>query len=342
MPPESNPSSFRRGRFTRSLSLVLAAVAVCLSAVSANNGVSGEQANQSAKIDDVELAVATPAKFGAYAPPAPEQGLQAITALEQAITRPVQVVSFYQAWGDGDHSVFHPEWVSAAATGGRDVLLTWEPWVSGGAPDQPNFSFDRILAGQYDGYIRSWARGIRSYNGTVYLRLMHEMNGTWYPWSGVTNGNTPAKYISVWRRIHTIFKNNRVTNVRWVWSPLVDDVPSTNKFEQYYPGSAYVNVLALDGYNWGDSEPGYGGWRSFSTVFSSAYSRISALGSHPIWIAETSSAAEGGDKTQWVRDMFNALPTQFPRVSAVVWFNLAVAGQRDWRATSPAEVAAAF
>lgn len=293
-----------------------------------------------ARIENVVLAATAPAKFGMYMPPAPEQGLAPLIEVESALNRPVEVVSFYQAWGDGDHSVFRPEWVQTAASGGRQVLLTWEPWVSGGSATQPDFSLDRILNGSYDAYIKSWARGIRAYGGLVYLRPMHEMNGNWYPWSGVVNGNTPAKYIAAWKRIHGIFKRARVSNVQWVWSPLVDDVPSTNNFEKYYPGSAYVNVLALDGYNWGTSQPGYGGWRSFDGVFSNAYSRISKLGTQPIWIAEVGSATEGGDKAAWVRDMFNRLPTAYPRVAANVWFN--VLKERDWRATSSPDVALAF
>ena len=120
---------------------------------------------------------------------------------------------------------------------------------------------------------------------------MHEMNGSWYPWGGTANENSAHDYVRAWRRLHGIFARVGAANVRWVWSPLVEDVPATpgNAFERYYPGSRYVDVLALDGYNWGTSVPGFGGWRSFDAVFASAYARIVRLGSQPVWIAETAS-----------------------------------------------------
>ena len=39
-------------------------------------------------------------------------------------------------------------------------------------------------------------------------------------------------------------------------------------------------------------------------------------------IAETSSSEDGGSKADWIRDAFQTqLPTRYPNVKAVVWFN---------------------
>jgi beta-mannanase len=170
---------------------------------------------------------------------------------------------------------------------------------------------------------------------------MHEMNGNWYPWGGSVNANSAAAYVRAWRRLHGIFRDVGARNVRWVWSPYAEDVPATadNVFERYYPGRAYVDVLALDGYNWGSVMPQHGGWRSFDEIFGRAYRRLARLGPQPIWIAETASAPEGGDKAGWIRKMF-ASQHRYPRLRAIVWFN--VDKERDWRATSPASAAKAF
>jgi beta-mannanase len=147
--------------------------------------------------------------------------------------------------------------------------------------------------------------------------------------------------VRAWRHLRAIFDRAEATNVRWVWSPCADDSPAqrANAFERYYPGAAYVDVLALDGYNWGTSAEGLGGWRSFDQIFASPYARLTRLGTQPVWIAETASDAAGGDKPAWVRDMF-ASAARYQRIRAVVWFN--TLKERDWRATTPEGCAAAF
>lgn len=289
-----------------------------------------------------------PVLFGAYAPPAPESGLAAVRELERAIGRRLDMVLWYQHWAGWGQS-FNPSWVRRASAGGRLPLLTWEPWVPG-SPEQPDFRLTRIADGAFDDYVREWALAIKAHGKRVYLRPMHEMNGWWYPWAGTANGNSAWEYVRAWRRLWHLFDRVGADNVRWVWSPLSDDLPATpeNAFERYYPGAGYVDVLALDGFNWGTSTPaegadpsviGHGGWRSFEEVFRTAYDRITQLGPQPVWITETASDSVGGDKAAWVREMFASLPS-FPRIRAVVWFN--ALKERDWRATSSPDVAEAF
>ena len=59
------------------------------------------------------------------------------------------------------------------------------------------------------------------------------------------------------------------------------------------PAREYVDVLSLDGYNWGSKHPEYGGWQSFEQIFGDAYKRLTKLGPQPIWIAEVGSAPAG-------------------------------------------------
>jgi hypothetical protein len=277
--------------------------------------------------------------FGAYVPPAPESGMAPVADLEASLGRRIEIVLWYQHWA-GWGPDFNAEWTAQAASGARRPLLTWEPWKPGSV-NQPKFRLKRIAEGAFDPYITTWARAIKAYGRRLYLRPMHEMNGNWYPWGGTVNRNTPRTYVAAWRRMHRIFENVGATNVRWVWSPYAMDVPAKagNRFENYYPGRRYVDILALDGYNWGGDAPEYGGWKSFRKVFRPAYKRIVKLGPQPVWIAETASNHVGGNKARWVRRMFATLPN-YPRIRAVIWFH--TVKERDWRATNPARVAAAF
>ncbi len=321
---------------TLRFSVVLAAMAAVVLAATFRAAPSTRVAFRSQVSDPREVSRrATALLFGAYAPPSPESGMAAANRLEQDIGRRLDIVLWYQHWA-GWGPEFHPEWVSAAASDGRIPLLTWEPWAPGSV-DQPEFSLRRIADGAFDSYIQSWANALTAYGGVVYLRPMHEMNGNWYPWCGGVNGNSPADYVAAWRHMHDIFVRVGVSNVRWVWSPYAFDVPADNSFERYYPGSQYVDVLGLDGYNWGATTDHR--WQSFNQIFAGAYKRIAKLGPQPIWIAETASDGTGGDKAAWVRDMF-ASAQKYPRLRAIVWFNLLK--ERDWRATSPDGVAATF
>jgi hypothetical protein len=147
----------------------------------------------------------------------------------------------------------------------------------------------------------------------------------------------------MWRHVVDVARGAGATNIKWVWCPLTEDVPNTrgNHFERYYPGRSYVDVLSLDGYNWGAATPQFGGWRSFHKIFAKPYRRIKRLGPQPIWIAEVGSATEGGSKAAWVRDMFKRARSM-NRLSAIVWMDTIDAREGDWRMRSPADVLAAF
>ena len=209
-------------------------------------------------------AACTRLQFGVHSAPAPEAGSERIDTLERLLKRRISIVLWYQHWAGWGPQV-EADWIRAAADGGRLPLLTWEPWRPD-AVEQPEFRLERIAAGAFDDYIRRWASALRDL-GPIYLRPMHEMNGDWYPWAGTVNGNSAADYRAAWIRMHRIFERAGAHNVRWVWSPYAEDVPARpeNEFEHYYPGDAYVDVLALDGYNWGAPSPSSAAGRASSS-----------------------------------------------------------------------------
>jgi len=275
--------------------------------------------------------------FGAWTPGSPFGGeLGPIDRLEGSLQRRVGIVNWYQDWSPDNHFYWNvTKAVRAVRRSGRLPMLTWEPYKPGPWEAYTN---QTIANGAYDGYIRQWARGMARLRRPVYVRFAHEMNGNWYPWGGPVNNNSFAAFKAMWRHVVRVVRREGARNVRWVWSPLTEDVPNTggNRFERYYPGRRYVDVLALDGYNWGASTPQYGGWRSFRKIFRKPYKRIRKLGRQPIWIAEIGSASDGGDKARWVRNMFKNA-RRWRRVKAIVWYDQDK--ERDW---STASAASAF
>ena len=285
-------------------------------------------------------AVARPL-FGTWSPGEPYGGsLAKVEALERATGRRVDIVHWFQNWGGiAWDAAYQANAIKTVTASGRIPLLSWEPQDPQNGVQQPAYALARIADGAHDAYIASFARTIRDTASLIFLRPMHEMNGNWYPWGAGVSGNTAADFIRAWRRIHGIFAAEGARNVLWVWSPNNFDVSSAYPLEAFYPGQAYVDVLAADGYNWGSQRPQFGGWQSFRQVFASAYERLKALGPQPIWLAEVASAPDGGDKPAWVRDMLGRAETM-DRLQALVWFN--ELKELDWRADADPLVAAAF
>ena len=279
--------------------------------------------------------------FGAWNAGEPYAGSVARSdTLERVTGRRVNIVNWFQNWGGNSWiTSVQSQAVLAVTSSGRTPLLTWEPRDANAGPDQPAFALSAIAGGVHDAYIATFARGLRDLGVAVYLRPMHEMNGSWYPWGAGVNANTPAQFVAAWQRMHHIFAQQGATNVRWVWSPNNYDVSPGYPLEAFYPGGAYVDVLAASGYNWGSARPQFGGWQWFDQVFRNVYERLKALGPQPIWFAEVGAAPDGGDKAAWVRDMFSRAQTM-SRLPAIVWFN--EHKELDWRADADPAVAAAF
>lgn len=272
-------------------------------------------------MDSQPRSVAEPVLFGAFTYGGVWSGMEPVLALESQLGRRLDIVHWFTSWDDA----YYPHMVEAVMEDGRAPLISWQ---------STGRTVGDIADGLHDDYVRSWALGVAEADGLVYLRPFPEMNGEWTPWNG-----EPEQLRRAWRRIAQLFEFEGADNVRWVFSPNVTDEPRTelNRMENYYPGDDVVDVLALDGYNWGSTRD-WSSWTSFDDVFRGGYERIEKIGSQPVWFAELASASEGGDKAAWVRDMFAS--TAFPRLEALVWFD--EDKEADWRVTSAPDVVEAF
>ena len=225
----------------------------------------------------------------------------------------------------------------SVAARGAVPLVTWEPWAAGSGVTQPAYALDRIAAGDHDPYLRRWAEGLRSYGSPVLLRFAHEMNGSWYPWSEGVNGNGPGDYVAAWHHVRAVVTGAGASNVSWVWSPNVP-YPGSLPLAGLYPGADAVDVVALDGYNFGTSQAD-SGWVEPQALFGPGLQELRRLAPGlPVVIAETASAELGGSKAAWIRAAVAYLAAQ-PDVTAFVWFHHLK--ETDWRLDSSAASAAA-
>lgn len=255
-----------------------------------------------------------------------------LTSLQQNLGMKISTVSIFKQFGLAGNNNFDAAGLAYEKSQGMNVQLAWEPWNPEKGSTQSVDYLKEISKGTYDSYIKSFALAMKQYGGQVTLRFGHEMNGDWYPW-----GNRPVDYIAAYKHVHDLVKGVGASNVAFMWC--VNETGNPSSLTQFYPGDGYVDVIGIDGFNWGTTQ-NYGGWKSFADIFGGDYQYLAGHYNKPIVIAETGSTEFGGNKAQWISDMFSVLPSKFPKVKGVVWFDLLK--ETDWRIDSSKSSLQAF
>ena len=272
-----------------------------------------------------------------------------LTDLENKVGKQFTIVGYYQSWGVSENK-FNQEWARFISRKGSIPFITWEPWVPVDAAETAKSQIvwqSQILAsinkGNYDGYIRQYARDVKDFKKPVMIRFAHEMNSDWYPWGSAFN--TPEAYVSAWRRVHDIFEQEGALNATWVWSPneLYKDskVLYSDKIDAFYPGSAYTDWVGFSAFNWAGFYR-QNIWEDPDQLYTPT---ISALKKYqkPILISETASADVLGNPTKkafWIEKLGKYI-REHPEVKGFVWFNTQDYGI-DWSITSTEESQEAF
>jgi hypothetical protein len=274
--------------------------------------------------------------------------MNAASSLEAAVRKPMSMIQFAAPFADCPRAPcsfyeFPDASMENIRKHGAIPFFSWSSQSTPSSLNEPNFQLSDVINGTYDSYIREFATEAASWGHPFFLRFDWEMNGNWFPWSEGVNGNQPGEYVAAWRHVHDIFTSVGATNVTWVWCANVDP---TNKFQELaslYPGDNYVDWTSLDGYNWGTDPVKPSGWIGFNKLFSSTYHSIvdTIAPSKPMVIGEVGSTEYGGSKAAWITEMLNDLPTEFPRIHGLLWFDK-YEESMDWPLDSSASATAAF
>jgi cellulose synthase (UDP-forming) len=249
------------------------------------------------------------------------------------------IAGWFQQW-DGDRDGFRADWASAVAGAGAVPLVVWEPWRKPrgaySAPRQPAYTLESIAAGDHDDYVTRFAQQVAAYGRPVMLRLMQEMNGTWYPWSIVENGGSPAAFVRAWRHVHELFDSAGALNVTWVWTiNRIDGLSDVQRdVTAAYPGDAYVDWVAMTGFDWGETLH-RSRWRSPVEVLDASYAALVPFGK-PVMVAELGTVRQKEAAGRWVREAVDVLMESYGEVGAVVWLDRRYGAEQDFRLGDPA------
>ncbi len=263
-------------------------------------------------------------KWGIYAPHAIESdNLEAVKVLEEKAEAKFEGVLEYAYL----FTEIPVEGMKSAYADGKVVELTLQTSTEMNKDlNGKNPVFD-VIDGVCDDKIRKMAGDLKDFGHPVLFRLNNEMNSDWTSYSGAACMTDPEIYVQAWKHIYDIFEEEGVNNTIWIFNPNDESFPPNgyNASMAYYPGNEYVQMFGITGYNTGTYYAELNGerWRTFDEIYSAIDEKYSDIyGEFPWIITEFASSSFGGDKVQWINDMFRDIK-KYPRIKMAFWFNSA-------------------
>jgi hypothetical protein len=244
-----------------------------------------------ATTSDVVVTPRSPLVFGTAAPTKTN-----LLAQEAIAGRPIVAVRIYRQWDDKlfgpdqiwERDTWHTLFLSIKPRHADGSIVTWSQ-IADATPGTP--VYDDML---------SMAQQIKDFGDRVFVTLSHEPDA-----DGGTAFGTGADFIAAFRAFVTLMRQQQVGNfvptaIFTGWGFTRQDARNIDNF---YPGDAYVSVVGVDLYNWGDckNRP----WKDMAQILESA--RQWGVG-HPavtLMITEYGSVEDPNDptaKAQWITD----------------------------------------
>ena len=219
--------------------------------------------------------------------------LAAVQGLQAELGRPLRIVNTYRRFEQMVGTSSDKEFLAQGAT----LMVSWATGDN-----------RSILDGEHDDLIRKQARAIRRIHRPVLLRMRWEMdrpNLRPTMWSG-------ADYIAAWKYVRDIFREERATNVSWVWCPTAEgfirgDAPD------FYPGDDQVDWTCVDVYAGEKFQP--------IGQLMDPFLRFAAQHPKPIVIGEFGVAKAWGSagRAEWLRDAARTFKAN-PQIKAIAYF----------------------
>lgn len=205
------------------------------------------------------------------------------------------------------------------------------------------YTLQHIIDGNFDDKLRKWASDAKKIKSPMIIDFGPEMNGDWFPWSGILNGggkldrygdakhaDGPEKFKDAYRHIINLFKKEGAHNITWVFHafpPFEKNEDNElykkwNNIKNYYPGDDYIDWIGLSVY--GAVEPD-SEWTSFTEILDKAYPVIAGISSDkPLAVFEFGVAEYPhlGNKSNWIKDALDSLEAgRYPRIKAISYWD---------------------
>jgi hypothetical protein len=237
----------------------------------------------------------------------PPWNMKPLETFEAHSGHAVAILQVHQDWGS-----IHPDVLQRVrARGAVPMLITEYDDLNG------------IVNGSQDAAIKAMNAALSAYGGPVLFRWNWEMNGDWYPWAGQGQAK---EWVAAYRHLHDLLT---APNVSWIWNPNVYDPNSTPgpgvpaNPAPWYPGDAYVDWMGADGYSYGTE--------TFSRVFAATYELFQELApDKPMILPEWAASDRAGRKAAYISEAFAQVPTAYPAIKAMIYYNDTLGDGKDW------------
>jgi len=260
--------------------------------------------------------------------------VEGIESFEKLVGKQQAIVASSSYWGEQSFPSANLELIWRH---GSIPLVYWSPWDRPYDEDQgpDKFSLTNIAAGKWDAYIDHWADAAKVFRHPIMVSFANEMNGEWFPWSGVFFGrdkqvpnSKPPRYVApetfktAYRHVVDRVRARGATNVVWVFHFMNYSMPQEtwNLIAQYYPGSQYVDWLGMSVYGQQYVEDN---WSSFEPLLDWPYTEITQIDpTKPVMLAEwgIGEFPQFGSKSGFIKEAF-AVMKKYPKLKAAVFWN---------------------
>jgi mannan endo-1,4-beta-mannosidase len=253
--------------------------------------------------------------LGVYAAGAPP-GYKPIAEFAKAAGRQPNLVGYFSSWAQPFNTTF------ATTVHDHDAVTLVQI-------DPTNASIVAITAGDYDDYLRGYADAVRSFGHPVVIGFGHEMNARWYSWG--YGHVSPAVFVAAWRHLVNLFRQEGADNVTWLWT-IQAQGPGTGPAAPWWPGSAYVTWVGIDGFYSRPSD-------TFPTLFGPTITTVRSLTTKPILLSEAAVSPQAGLAAK-IRNLFGGVAAY--GLLGLVWFSETPGNQPDWGIQDNRAAKAAF
>lgn len=247
-------------------------------------------------------------------------------------------IGYFQQWPafpDRHEANATLQTLRAIAAQGSIPIITWEPmWIDNGKEHVVPAA--DILSGKWDLYLADFARSLSEFNQPVIIRFGHEMNLIRYHWGTTSENyaNSPSLYRQIFRHVRNAVIANGGKKTYWMFCPNNQPLTGLNKAEQarwnnmaaWFPGKKHVDILGIDGYNWGtalkkETQGWSSSWQAPWDIFSDPLDELQQLAPElPVFIGETSCSPSDGNRALWINQLVDFLRQR--QVRGIMWFHI--------------------
>jgi len=264
--------------------------------------------------------------------------LEMIEDFETMVGKHQAIIASSSYWGE---QTFPTSNLNVIWRHGSLPLVFWSPWdkpyEQNRGPDR--FGLFEIINGRWDAYIDKWADAARAFGHPMIVAFGVEMNGDWFPWSGIYYGGDewvnerknwmgPENFKAAYRHVVDRVRARGATNIKWMFHTNNYSYPmdTWNFAPAYYPGSDYVDWLGLSVYGQqfkDEPNPGIG------SLVDWPYQEMCGLDPNkPIMIAEWATGEfphsinePGIYKPEWIKQALELFRARYPRIKAAVYWH---------------------